>query len=168
MAAPQVIDNDLQVSANASLAGGSLWVYFTSGAGASDALSVRSEGSGAGQIGVSGSQVSHGGVVIGSIAGGSAGAPLVISLNANATAAAVRALAENISYQYTDASVPAGTTRSVAYRLFDGAGMASASQEIAISLAASAPAASLALDEFTRWSTSPRASLASRRCSMAR
>jgi hypothetical protein len=87
MAAPQVIDNDLQVSANASLAGGSLWVYFTSGAGASDALSVRSEGSGAGQIGVSGSQVSHGGVVIGSIAGGSAGAPLVISLNANATAA---------------------------------------------------------------------------------
>jgi hypothetical protein len=45
--------------------------------------------------------------------------------------------------------VPAGTTRSVAYRLFDGAGMASASQEIAISLAASAPAASLALDEFT-------------------
>ena len=149
MAAPQVIDNDLQVSTDASLAGGSLWVYFTSGAGASDALSVRSEGSGAGQIGVSGSQVSHGGVVIGSIAGGSAGAPLVISLNANATAAAVRALAENISYQYTDASVPAGTTRSVAYRLFDGVGMASASHEIAISLAASAPAASLALNEFT-------------------
>ena len=48
-----------------------------------------------------------------------------------------------------DASVPVGSTRSVAYRLFDGVGMASASQEIAISLAASAPAASLALDEFT-------------------
>ncbi|MDD3329415.1 MAG: PKD domain-containing protein, partial [Zoogloea sp.] len=149
MAAPQRIDSDLQVSAEASLAGGSLWVYFTSGAGADDALSVLSGGSGAGQIGVSGSEVSHAGVVIGSIAGGSGGAPLVISLNANATAVAVRALAENIGYQYTDASVPAGTIRSVAYRLFDGAGMASNSREITITLAASAPVPSLTLDEFT-------------------
>ena len=50
-------------------------------------IDLRHQGSGAGQIGVSGANVSHGGVLIGSTTG--TGAPLDVDFNASATTAAV-------------------------------------------------------------------------------
>ncbi|MBO3705820.1 MAG: hypothetical protein J5X21_05380 [Candidatus Accumulibacter sp.] len=145
-ATPQIIDADAWVSDSdsANFDGGSLWVYFTSGQLALDVLAVNDEGTGALQIGVSGSNISYGGTVIGTLAGGSAGAPLVISFNASATPEAVRHLVENITYRYDDLTAPIGS-RTVAFRLFDGDGGASAPASTTISIEASAPPAALGL-----------------------
>lgn len=146
---PQIIDSDVWVSDSdsANFDGGSLWVYFTSGQLALDVLAVNNEGTGTLQIGVSGSNISYGGTVIGTVAGGSAGAPLVISFNTSATPEAVRHLVENITYQYNDLTAPNGS-RTVAFRLFDGDGGASIPASTTVTIQASAPTAALTLTEL--------------------
>ncbi|MDW3223931.1 MAG: Ig-like domain-containing protein [Paracoccaceae bacterium] len=65
-----------------------------------DQVTVNNQGTGAGQIGVSGTAVTFGGTQIGTITGdGIAGANLEIQLNANATPQAVEALVENLLYR---------------------------------------------------------------------
>jgi hypothetical protein len=146
---PQLIDADVWVSDSDStdFGGGSLWVYFTSGQLALDVLGVNNEGTGAGQIGVSGGDISYGGVVIGGVAGGGGGAPLVISFNTNATPEAVRQLTENLTYQYNDVSAPNGS-RTVAFRLFDGDGGASLPASTTVTIQAANPAAALSLTDL--------------------
>ncbi|MCM8611447.1 hypothetical protein, partial [Accumulibacter sp.] len=145
----QFIDADVQVadSDSANFDGGSLWVYFSSGQLAQDVLAVNDEGTGTGQIGVSGSDISYAGTVIGTWAGGSAGAPLVVSFNASATAAAVRHLVENITYRYNDVTAPNGS-RSVAFRLFDGDGGASEPVIATLTIQAANPTAALSLTDL--------------------
>ena len=86
-----------------------------------DVLGVRDEGSGAGQIGVSGSTVSYGGTPIGTIvADGQDGRDLIISLNGAATAEAVTALMTNLTYANpSDAPAP---LREYRLTLSDGQG----------------------------------------------
>ncbi len=52
-------------------------------------LSVNNQGTGAGQIGVSGIDITYGGVVIGTMSGG-AESSLVVTFNANATTAVLK------------------------------------------------------------------------------
>ncbi|MBL8451044.1 MAG: hypothetical protein JNM32_14125, partial [Dechloromonas sp.] len=137
---PQVIDTDVAVSDSdsANFAGGSLIVEFldgTAGSHANETVAIRNQGTGAGQIGVSGSDVTYGGVTIGTFSGGSAGSNLVVSLNASADAAAARALVENITYVNT---VPGAsqTDRYIGFRLFDGDGGASQSSDVLIRIQA--------------------------------
>ncbi|MBK8918090.1 MAG: hypothetical protein IPM73_08615 [Betaproteobacteria bacterium] len=137
---PQVIDTDVAVSDSdsANFAGGSLIVEFLDGTAVSHAnetVAVRNQGTGAGQIGVSGSDVSYGGVTIGTFSGGTAGTNLVVSLNASADAAATRALVENITYVNT---VPGAsqTDRYIGFRLFDGDGGASQSSDVLVRIQA--------------------------------
>lgn len=86
---------------------GTLTVSFTAGSdSAEDVLGIRHQGTGAGQIGASGSNITYGGTVIGTYAGGSGGTNLVITLNSNATPTAVTALAQSITYENTDTSAP--------------------------------------------------------------
>jgi hypothetical protein len=107
-------------------AGGSLTVQFASASGQlEDRLAIRSQGGGAGQIGVNGSNVYYAGTLIGTWTGGTDGAtPLVISLNASATAAATQALARNITYQSVAAAgtATAAGTRSISFIVDDGDG----------------------------------------------
>ncbi|HIV72894.1 MAG TPA: DUF4347 domain-containing protein, partial [Candidatus Aquabacterium excrementipullorum] len=123
-------------------AGGTLTVSFTSGSTAGeDVLSILNQGTGAGQIGISGSNVTYGGVVIGTWTGGTAGAALVITLNANATAAAVGALASNITYNNTNGSSPSTTTRTVRFALVDALGVAATPRDAAITVTNPSPGA---------------------------
>ena len=69
----------------------------------------------AGQIGVAGANVSYGGVLIGTSAGGSGGVNLVITFNASATPTAVQALVRNITYQNTDIDNPTTGARTVRF-----------------------------------------------------
>ena len=123
----QIIDGDVHVqdSDSANFSGGSLVVSLLNGATATESLAVRDQGTGDYQIGVSGSDITHEGVVIGSFTGGGAGVSLLtITFNANATPLIAQRVAQNITYQNT--SPPAGTTdRYVGFRLFDGDGGAS-------------------------------------------
>jgi Ca2+-binding RTX toxin-like protein len=87
---------------------------------AEDRVSVLTQGSGAGEIGVSGTTISYGGVAIGTASGGS-GSDFTVAFNANATAAAVDALIQRLAYG--NASDAPTATRSLTLNVVDGAGV---------------------------------------------
>ncbi|WP_298625221.1 Ig-like domain-containing protein [uncultured Zoogloea sp.] len=83
---------------------------------------MLNQGTGAGQIGVSGSNVTYGGTIIGTIDASNTGAnggALRINLNSSATQAAVQALARVICYANTS-DTPSTASRTVTYTLNDG------------------------------------------------
>ena len=108
---------------SATLEGGTLTVALAANADADDRLDVRSIGSGAGRIAVSGSQVSYEGTVIGRYAGpASANAPLIVHLGRAATPAAAQALLRAIVYRNAAASDPANPDRVATVTQNDGHG----------------------------------------------
>ena len=118
-AAPQIIDADVTFSdPDNNFNGGALTV---SGLIAEDAVAIRNQGAGAGQIGIAGSNVSFGGTVIGSFTGG-AGSTLSVIFNASATAAGIEALIENLTY--ANSSDAPAASRSLDLKVTDGAGFA--------------------------------------------
>ncbi len=106
---------------------GTLTVSFAAGSDSvEDVLAIRDQGTGNGQIGVSGSNVTYnfgaGAVAIGSFTGGSGGTDLVITFNSSATPAAASALIQNITYENTDTAAPTTGARTVRFVLTDGDG----------------------------------------------
>ena len=78
--------------------GGKFIASISVGATANDRLAIRNEGSGAGQIGVSGANVAFSGVTIGSFTGGEGSTALQVTLDSDATPVATEALLRNITY----------------------------------------------------------------------
>ncbi|MDD1012709.1 DUF4347 domain-containing protein [Pseudomonas rubra] len=99
-----------------------------------DVLSLHNQGTGAGQIGLSGSNVTYAGVLIGTLSGGSAGANLVISLNASANAAAVSALLQNLTYRNSNGVDTGSLARTVEIRITDGSGGTSIASGVNVSI----------------------------------
>ena len=127
-AAPAIdIDSTATVadSDSANFDTGVLTVSLAANGTTDDVLEVRNEGSGVGQIGVSGSDVTFSGIVIGSLSGGSGLVPLTITLNAAATPSAVQALARKITFRVNGA-VASTLSRSISFQLTDGDGGSSA------------------------------------------
>ncbi len=92
---PQLIDASVTITdPEGNFNGGKLTV---SGLLGEDSVAIRNQGTAASEIGVSGSNVTFGGTVIGTFAGGS-GTTLTVTFNASATAAAIEALIENLTY----------------------------------------------------------------------
>ena len=119
--APAALDAAATVSDadTTDFAGGTLTVDFTAGAAAGDRLVVADAGVGAGQIGVSGSTVLYEGAPVGTLAGGTGGAPLVVTLGPGSTPAAVQQLVRSVSFAVPGDNPVAGV-RSVRVRLDDG------------------------------------------------
>ena len=118
-AAPQIIDGDVTFTdPDNNFDGGRLTV---AGLLAQDTVAIRNQGTGAGQIGVSGGNVTFGGSVIGSFAGG-AGSTLTVTFNAAATAAGIEALIENLTY--ANSSNTPIASRSLELKVTDAAGFA--------------------------------------------
>ena len=116
---------------------GTLTVSFTAGSdSAEDVLSIRNQGTGAGQIGVSGSTITYSGTTIGTFTGGSSGTNLVITLNSNSTPTAVTALVKNITYQNTDTDAPTTGARTVRLVLTDGDGGTSSDYDTTVTVSA--------------------------------
>jgi hypothetical protein len=115
---------------SADFSGGSLTVSFTANGTSADQLTVRNVGTGGGQIGVSGANISFGGTTIGSFTGGTNGSDLVISLNASATPGAVQELTRNVSFS-NDSGAPSTLTRSLGFTLVDGDGNANSGSDTA-------------------------------------
>jgi hypothetical protein len=93
--APRRLDADVGfVDGDSSFDGGSLVVRDLL---VEDRVGIRNEGNFPGQIGVSGTDVSYSGIVIGTVAGG-VGDTLIVTFNAAATAAAIDALIQNLTY----------------------------------------------------------------------
>ncbi len=74
-----------------------------------DILSINNQGTSAGQIGVSGSNITYGGTIIGTFTGGSA-SNLQITLNSNATSTSVQALVTQLRYSSSSEDPTAGGT----------------------------------------------------------
>src|SRR3954451_22801703 len=133
-AAPQIIDADVTFSdPDNNFNGGALTV---SGLIAEDAVAIRNQGAGAGQIGIAGSNVSFGGTVIGSFTGG-AGSTLSVIFNASATAAGIEALIENLTY--ANSSDAPAASRSFELKVTDAAGFAAAIAPLAEQTGAANP-----------------------------
>ena len=103
-ATPALLDADVAFTSPTSLAGGRLLVR---GLLAEDRVSILAEGSGAGQIGLSGTTVTFGGVAIGTVAGG-LGGDFTVTFTASATATAVDALIQRLAYANVSGA-PTGT-----------------------------------------------------------
>ncbi|GAB1459282.1 hypothetical protein MASR2M50_10560 [Thauera sp.] len=144
-ATPQLIDGAVRLSDadSANFAGGQLVVSVLSGYGniqqaqlvqeaqAQDNFGIRHQGNGAGQVGVSGTTVRYGGVAIGTVTSdGQDGRDLVVTFNASATAQAVEAVIENLTYANSVSNPVA--TRTVSIQVSDGAGGASAPRLVTI------------------------------------
>ncbi len=124
-------------SDSANFDGGQLRVAISSGGQSlEDVLGIRNQGSGAGEIGVSGGSVTYGGVVIGTFTGGNGGNNLVVTFNASATAAAAQALVRNLTYVNNNGFDPNTTTRNISVTVTDGDGGSSASATVALSVVA--------------------------------
>ena len=104
--------------------GGQLVVEFAAGGSDADRLAIRNQGTGAGQIGVNGTSVTFAGVTIGTFSGGVGLAPLVVTLNANATATATQELIRSITYANVSPT-PTTPPRYVRLTLTDGEGKVS-------------------------------------------
>lgn len=115
--------------------GGSLTVTFTANGTADDQLGVLHEGTGAGQIGVAGGTVSYGGVAIGSLSGGAAGAPLVVNFTSvAATPEAVQALIRAVTFS-NGSNQPSLDARDIAFTVVDGDGVADGGADTAVATA---------------------------------
>ena len=120
---------------SANFATGTLTVDYSVGGTADDRLGIRDQGTGAGQIGVSGSSVTFGGTTIGMFTGGSGTTPLVVTFNSNATVSAVQALVRNVTYRNVSDN-PSTAARTVRFVVTDGDGGTSAPVTRAIALTA--------------------------------
>jgi len=138
-AQPLIIDPNFSASDadSPNFNGGSFTVDFGASGQPGDLLLVQNQGTGPGQIGVSitslpGIQVTYSITYGGTGIGGGVGVPfvtdnkpLVIELNANATPAAVQALARSLMYQ-NGSDTPSILTRTVRVVVNDGGGGISA------------------------------------------
>ena len=117
-ATPQLLDVDVTFTdAEGNFDGGTLSL---TGLLTEDTVSVRNQGTGAGEIGFVGTNVSYGNAVIGTLAGGSAGADLTITFNAAASSEAIDALIQNLTY--ANSSDAPTTSRELLLNVTDAAG----------------------------------------------
>lgn len=121
--APNAVVSDVD---SVDFSGGRLTVSISVNAHAFDRITVRNEGTGPGQIGVtvSGSTtaVTYGGVAIGTLTGTTS---LTVTLNANATVAAVQALLRNVTFSNIS-EAPSTLPRTIDATVSDGDGGTSA------------------------------------------
>jgi len=129
--APTIIDGSIVVqdfessygiansdSSLASLNGGWLKVNFAASIDAGDFLWISEQGTGAGEIGLSGTDVTYGGTVIGTVSGNGS-SELRIDLNASANVVSLQALARRIAFENYDPSASTDT-RTVQFQVNDG------------------------------------------------
>ena len=120
---------------SADFGGGRLVISISANGQSEDRLAIANSGLGAGQIGVSGSDVFYEGVQIGSFSGGGDGStPLVVNLNAQASAVAVQALLRSVTYANVSDS-PSSAARTISGTLEDGDGGTSTIASTTLSVA---------------------------------
>ncbi|MEM7473566.1 MAG: DUF4347 domain-containing protein [Planctomycetota bacterium] len=113
---------------------GSLTVTISAGGDTLDRIAIENQGTGTGQISISGSDVSYEGVQIGSFSGGNSTTPLVVTLNSNSTPAAAQALMRSITFESL-AVDPDTSPRTISMVMTDGDGGTSNAADKTIAVA---------------------------------
>lgn len=101
--------------------GGVLTVSITANGTVDDRLEITNQGTAPGQIGLSGSNVTFGGTVIGTFTGGVGTNPLIVTFNTNATAPLITALLRQITFRVAS-DTPSQLPRTVSVQVTDGSG----------------------------------------------
>ncbi|HBH54020.1 MAG TPA: hypothetical protein DDY91_19205, partial [Planctomycetaceae bacterium] len=135
-----IVDSGVTVSDDsADFDTGYLQVTIIENLSTGDVLAISSQGTGTGQISVTGSNVFYEGVQIGTITqDGTNGDPLVVTLNAASNATNVQALARRITFANTE-TLPATDVRTIQFEVADGDGGYSAGQTKDVIVLTSAP-----------------------------
>jgi len=104
--------------------GGTLTAGFGSGDLPEDKLSIRHQGNGAGQIGVSGNLISFGGTDVATFNAGTGGGgiDMLVSFNANVTPMVATQILQNITYENTNPNDPSPGIFAVNVIVTDGDG----------------------------------------------
>ncbi len=115
-----IIDNDGDVTVSGTTTDfSSDSLTITTNGGVEDQISINNEGAGAGQIGVSGTDITYEGIIIGSISSdGVNGANLQIDLNINASKAGIERLIENLTYRNTSDTPTVNRTINVSLGIY--------------------------------------------------
>lgn len=109
---------------SANFDGGILRVELTGNGTLDDRISIRNQGTGANEIGLSGSDITFGGVLIGTFTGGDGTNPLVVSLNSSANEASVSVLLQNMTFSNVSSN-PFTGDRTIRFSMTDGDGSSS-------------------------------------------
>ncbi|MBD9484678.1 retention module-containing protein [Pseudomonas sp. PDM14] len=136
-ASAKVIDSSVTLSDidSANFNGGSLVVAFTANGTVADQLSIINQGTGSGQLNVSGSNLRLGSTTIGTLSGGANGAALTVSFTSNlATLAVVQTLIQQIAYANTSDN-PSTADRTVSFTVKDGDGTSNGGADSASAVA---------------------------------
>jgi VCBS repeat-containing protein len=96
--AAQIIDSTVTFTSSDTIFNGSQ--VIVQGLLTEDTISIHSQGTDTGQISYAGDTLSYSGTAIGTVSGG-AGSTLIITFNGDATASALEALIENLTYANT-------------------------------------------------------------------
>jgi arylsulfatase A-like enzyme len=124
------------IDAEGNFAGGNLVVGIPVGASSFDRVAIVHQGTSAGQIGVSGNNISFGGQAIGSFSGGAGTVALRISFTSSlATSAVVQSVARDITFE-TVGDAPSTAARTISFQVTDGDGGPSASKTVAMNVLA--------------------------------
>jgi RHS repeat-associated protein len=119
---PKRLDtNAVAFDESPNFGGGELKVSIAINVNVDDRLGIRDGGTNAAQIGMSGANVTYGGLIIGTFVAGSGTTPLTVTFNTNASSLSVQALVRNLTYQNVS-SVAAVSSRVLQFTLTDGDG----------------------------------------------
>jgi len=114
---------------------GSLIVSITDNfAAGEDVLAIRNQGTGSEQIGISGSNVTYAGTLIGTFVFDSATGTLSVSFSEYSDMISVSALIWNITYENTDTDFPTPGTRTIRFVMEDGDGATSTAYETSVAV----------------------------------
>ena len=127
---PQLIDSDVTFTDKEGNFNGG--ILTLTGLLSEDTVSVRNQGTDAGQIGFIGGSVTYEGNLIGSLTGGVAGTALTITFGTAATSASIDALIQNLTY--ANSSDSPTTTRNVRLNVRDAVGDEIASDGLVLSI----------------------------------
>ncbi|MBM4077855.1 MAG: hypothetical protein FJ267_19675, partial [Planctomycetes bacterium] len=125
-----ILDADATITDFDSLnfANGKLTVQLIANANSlTDRIEIRNQGVGPGQIGVNGTNITYGGVLIGTSTGNTYNTAMTVYLNANANPISTQALLRNFTYRSISENLPS-TDLTVRVALFDGDGGGISSQ----------------------------------------
>ncbi|XGV98293.1 MAG: DUF4347 domain-containing protein [Leptolyngbya sp. BL-A-14] len=129
---------------------GTLTANFSANGTVDDRLAINNQGTGAGQIGVSGSNVTYEGNTIGTFTGGVGTTPLIVTFNSNSSPAAAEALLRNLTYSnVSDAPSTSDRTLSVVLTDGDGGTSTTANKTISVTAVNDAPSFTKGTDQIS-------------------
>jgi arylsulfatase A-like enzyme len=127
---------DALVEVSSSAVNGSVLTVRGTNFGPNDRLLILSQGTGVGQVSVSGDRVLFGGTAVATLTlPSNSGGSLTVRFNSAATSAAVQAVARSLAFRNTTAA-PSRFARGISWQLIDGLGATSTSHNSQINVTA--------------------------------